>query len=67
MRTWMKMERQQMKTNEIRKALSEIDAKFADIQKYINNIDFLDDNDKGSLLTLCMACNDDIVQFIEEK
>ena len=31
MRTWMKMERQQMKTNEIRKALSEIDAKFADI------------------------------------
>ena len=56
-----------MKTNKIRKALSEIDAKFADIQKYINNIDFLDDNDKGYLLTLCMACNDDIVQFIEEK
>ena len=38
-----------MKTNEIRKTLNEIDAKFADIQKYINNIDFLDDNDKGSL------------------
>ena len=64
MRTWMKMERQQMKTNEIRKTLNEIDAKFADIQKYINNIDFLDDSDKGSLLTRCMACNDDIVKLI---
>ena len=53
-----------MKTDKIRKALSEIDAKFADIQKYINNIDFLDDNDKGYLLTLCMACNDDIVKSI---
>ena len=60
----MKMERQQMKTNEIRKTLNEIDAKFADIQKYINNIDFLDDSDKGSLLTRCMACNDDIVKAI---
>ena len=58
------MERQQMKTNEIRRTLSEIDAKFADIQKYINNIDFLDDSDKGSLLTRCMACNDDIVKSI---
>ena len=58
------MERQQMKTNEIRRTLSEIDAKFADIQKYINNIDFLDDSDKGSLLTRCMACNDDIVKLI---
>ena len=64
MRTWMKMERQQMKTNEIRKTLNEIDAKFADIQKYINNIDFLDDSDKGSLLTRCIACNDDIVKLI---
>ena len=53
-----------MKTNEIRKTLNEIDAKFADIQKYINNIDFLDDNDKGSLLTRCIACNDDIVKLI---
>ena len=56
-----------MKTNEIRKILNEIDAKFADIQKYINNKDFLDDSVKGYLLTLCMACNDDIVKFIEEK
>ena len=53
-----------MKTNEIRKTLNEIDAKFADIQKYINNIDFLDDSDKGSLLTRCIACNDDIVKLI---
>ena len=53
-----------MKTNEIRKTLNEIDAKFADIQKYINNIDFLDDSDKGSLLTRCMACNDYIVKSI---
>ena len=37
-----------MKTNEIRRTLSEIDAKFADIQKYINNIDFLDDSEKGA-------------------
>ena len=50
--------------NEIIGLLNEIDAKFADIQKYINNIDFLDDNDKGSLLTRCIACNDDIVKLI---
>ena len=55
-----------MKVDEIRKTLDEIDAKFADIQKYINNIDFLDDLDKGSLLVQCMACNDDIVQSIRE-
>lgn len=46
-------------------AVSDVDAKFADVQKYLNELDLLDEDTKAVLITLCMTCNDSIVRAIE--
>lgn len=48
-------------------AVSDIDTKFADIQKYINEASFLDNDVKEDLIMQCIACNHKIDNAIEEK
>ena len=46
-------------------AVSDVGAKFADAQKYLNELDLLDEDTKAVLITLCMTCNDSRVRAIE--
>lgn len=47
-------------------AILDIDAKFADIQRYINGLNFLDDVTKHCFIALCIECNDEIARQIQE-
>ena len=56
-----------VKNFSVNRAVANIDAKFADIQKYINEASFLDDDVKEDLIMQCIACNHKIDNAIEEK
>ena len=46
-------------------AVSDVGAEFADVQKYLNELDLLDEDTKAVLITLCMTCNDSRARAIE--